>query len=168
MTSDQFKQTFLPYHEKMYALALRIMGTSMDAEDVVQDTFLKMWQKKEKLPLDGNLAGYCLTLTKRQCIDRLRRSHLKTIDSEPSESDIDNTEDIHLKIEARESYENAMQLVYSMPDNLKRVIILRDIEKMDYSDIAQCLGLTEINVRVTLSRARKLLKKLMINKGINI
>lgn len=140
----------------------------MDAEDVVQDTFLKMWQKREQLPVDGNLAGYCITLTKRQCIDKLRRNHLNLIEAEPSESDAENPEDIHLQMELRESYDNLMQLVHSLPDNMKRVFVMHDIEKMDYPDISSCLGLTEINIRVTLSRARKLLKDLMTKKGIRL
>lgn len=140
----------------------------MDAEDVVQDTFLKMWNIREQLPEDGNLAGYCITLTKRQCIDKLRRNHLNIVESEPSETDATNPEDIHLQMELKESYETLMQLVDSLPDNMKRVFVMRDIEKMDYSDIASCLGLTETNIRVTLSRARKIIKDLMTKKGIRL
>ena len=63
MDANQFKEQFLPYHAKLYRVAFRLMGNTQDAEDMVQEAYLKLWKKRDELPNDiQSMESYCITL----------------------------------------------------------------------------------------------------------
>ena len=73
MDANDFKRRFLPYHQKLYRTAFRLMGNAQDAEDMVQEVYLKLWKKREELPPDiRNTEAYCVTPTKNLCLDARR------------------------------------------------------------------------------------------------
>ena len=155
MTAEEFKQLFLPLRHILFRSAFRIVGTTQDAEDILQEVWLKLWQKRDTIPKDGNLTGFCVTLTRNQCVDFLRRQHLKTVDDEPAEHDAVQERSAQDEMEGNETRSSLMRIIDRLPEVQKRVIMMRDIEGLDYPDIVQATGLTEVNVRVSLSRARK-------------
>ena len=147
MTVSEFKSTYLPFQRKMFSTAYRLLGNSQDAEDLVQDVFLKLWQKRDTLPTDGNPAGFCITLTRNQ--------HLQIVEHEPQESDAPKSGSGEDELISAESTSTLMNLIARLPERQRIVMVMRDVEGLDYADIAASTGLTEVNVRVTLSRARK-------------
>ena len=155
MTPQEFKSTYLPFQRKMFSTAYRLLCNSQDAEDLVQDVFLKLWQKRDTLPTDGNPAGFCITLTRNLCVDRLRRQHLQIVEHEPQESDAPKSGSGEDELISAESTSTLMNLIARLPERQRIVMVMRDVEGLDYADIAASTGLTEVNVRVTLSRARK-------------
>lgn len=159
MTAEEFKRLFLPLRNVLFRSAFRIVGSGQDAEDILQEVYLKLWQKGDTIPKDGNLSGYCVTLTRNQCIDYLRRQHLQLVDDEPSEHDAVEERNVEAEMETDETRSNLMRLISRLPESQKRVVVLRDIEGLDYPDIARTTGMTEVNVRVALSRARKFLRE---------
>ena len=74
MDTAEFKQQFLPYHRKLYRVAFRLTGNPQDAEDMVQEAYLKLWNKRDELADVLNTEAYCVTLIKNLCYDVLRRS----------------------------------------------------------------------------------------------
>ena len=74
MDAAEFKQQFLPYHRKLYRVAFRLTGNPQDAEDMVQEAYLKLWNKRDELADVLNTEAYCVTLIKNLCYDVLRRS----------------------------------------------------------------------------------------------
>ena len=99
MDANDFKRKFLPYHSKLYRVAFRIMGNEQDAEDMVQETYLKLWKKREELPPDiGNMEAYCVTLTKNVCYDAIRASHIEEDNRQPEELSIIQESDLFREI----------------------------------------------------------------------
>ncbi len=74
MDTAEFKQQFLPYHRKLYRVAFRLTGNPQEAEDMVQEAYLKLWNKRDELAGVLNTEAYCVTLVKNLCYDALRRS----------------------------------------------------------------------------------------------
>ena len=74
MDAAEFKQHFLPYHRKLYRVAFRLTGNPQNAEDMVQEAYLKLWNKRDELADVLNTEAYCVTLIKNLCYDVLRRS----------------------------------------------------------------------------------------------
>lgn len=74
MDAISFKRRFLPYHAKLCRIACRYMDCSEDVEDVVQDLYLKLWQKREKLDTVENDEAFCVTLLKNLCLDCLKQA----------------------------------------------------------------------------------------------
>ena len=61
MDANDFKRKFLPYHRKLYRAAFHLMGNAQDAEDMVQEAYLKLWKRRDELPTDiANLEAYCV------------------------------------------------------------------------------------------------------------
>ena len=68
MTHQEFKARFLPCHKKMYYIAFRYLGNEYDAEDMVQNTYLKLWEKRESLENIENNEAYAITTIKHLCL----------------------------------------------------------------------------------------------------
>ncbi len=158
MTAAEFKQRFLPYSKKLYRLAFRIMGNEQDAEDMVQDTFLKLWKKRDELPELENVEAYCTTLLKNTCFDAIR-ARRPDVDNPPEELNIAEerlTSDI---VEQRDEVNTVKHLIGMLPESQRQIIQMKDIEDYSFEEIEQRTGLTMVNIRVTLSRARKKIRE---------
>ena len=79
MDAAEFKQQFLPYHRKLYRTAFRLTENPQEAEDMVQEAYLKLWNKRDELAGVLNTEAYCVTLVKNLCYDALRRSRLSGV-----------------------------------------------------------------------------------------
>ena len=64
MDAESFKKEFLPYHRKLYRVAYRLLENSADAEDIVQEAYLKLWDKREGLTVISNPEAFSVTLVK--------------------------------------------------------------------------------------------------------
>ena len=67
MDAESFKKEFLPYHRKLYCVAYRLLENSADAEDIVQEAYLKLWDKREGLTVISNPEAFSVTLVKNIC-----------------------------------------------------------------------------------------------------
>ena len=75
MDVETFTREIIPYKNKLYRIALRIVGTNAEAEDVVQEVFIKLWKKKDELHQLANKEAWCVTMTKNLSIDKTRSKH---------------------------------------------------------------------------------------------
>ena len=160
MTADEFKTVFLPCHQQLYRVAFRLTGNREDAEDVVQETYLKIWNSRDRLGQLDNPAAFCMTTLKNLFVDFLRRKHgdrgsgINADDvTVPADIDIGN------QIEQRDSVNIVTQLIEQLPDNQRDVIRMRDIADLPFEEIEAATGLSPGNIRTLLSRARKKIKE---------
>lgn len=72
MTAEDFKCRFLPLHPKLYRIAFALVGNADDAEDILQETYSKLWMKREELEAVRNPEAFCVTWVKNCCLDYLR------------------------------------------------------------------------------------------------
>ncbi len=165
MTCEEFKQRFMPLSRKIYCVAFSLTCNAQEAEDAVQDTYLKLWAKRDSLPDVSNAEAYCVTLAKCVCYDRLRSRHIATCDAKPEYRLIPDDCDIGADIERKERAANIMHGIAKLPEKQRLVLVMRDIDGMEYDEICRATGLNETNVRVTLSRARKTLRELFNTSG---
>ena len=155
MDAAEFKQQFLPYHRKLYRVAFRLTGNPQDAEDMVQEAYLKLWNKRDELADVLNTEAYCVTLIKNLCYDVLRRSQPDEDGRPPEELNLPMDTNIAREIEQRDEVNQVKRLIGRLPEQQKRVILLRDVNDCSFEEIEQATGLNAINIRVLLSRARK-------------
>ena len=158
MDASEFKRTFLPLSRRMYWAAWRLTENKEEAEDLVQDVFLRLWMQRDTLPEVQNAEAYCVKLIQRRFLD-LRRSHHSEASLPQDISLLPSGEDLHREAELRDHAEQARRLIDALPENQRQVIILRDIEDKPYDDIAQETGLTQVNVRALISRARRTIRE---------
>ena len=160
MDANDFKRRFLPYHQKLYRVAFRLMGNAQDAEDMVQETYLKLWKRREELPPDiGNMEAYCVTLTKNLCYDALRAAHIEEEERTPEELNIAQDSDLFREVAARDEVNQVKRIIETLPRQQRQVILMRDVNDCSMQEIEQATGLSAINIRVLLSRTRKKIRE---------
>lgn len=159
MDAADFKQQFLPCHPKLYRAAFRLMGNAQDAEDMVQEAYLKLWNKRNELTDVLNVEAYCITLIKNLCYDALRRSQPDEDGRPPEELNLTTDTNIAHEVEQKDEVNQVRRLIGQLPQQQKRVILLRDVNDCSFEEIEQATGLNAINIRVLLSRARKKIRE---------
>ncbi|MDR3140393.1 MAG: RNA polymerase sigma factor [Tannerellaceae bacterium] len=159
MDAESFKRQFLPCHPRLYRIAYALTGNSLDAEDILQDAYCKLWNKREELVHINNTEAFCTTLVKNLCFDLLRSSR-KNIQEEGLEN-LPLSIGISPETEAIEQDESKQiqRLIDKLPEKQQQVIRLSAINDCSLEEIEEITGLSAVNVRVLLSRARKTVKE---------
>ena len=161
MDASEFKATWLPLENAFYRVAFYILEDAADAEDAVQDLYIRLWTSREKLDGIRQPKAYGLTMLRNICLDRLR--HDKVARSESLKTVEFRIGDDYSALAARETIRAVEKAIEKLPDNQQKVLRMRIFEDMDYEDIASATGLSEGSLRVMLSAARKTLRKLLDN-----
>ncbi len=159
MTAEEFKKQYLPYQQKLYRLALRMLENRDDAEDIVQEVYAKLWNKRNELVHVENKEAYSVTLLKNLCIDhiRLRGKRMK----QASENiEVSETRTLFEQISAKSDLELAKRLLALLPEQQQRILSLRHACGCTNEEIEKITGLSSVNVRVALSRGRSKLREL--------
>ena len=159
MPASLFKQLLLPLYPRLQRVALRLLGNAEDAEDMVQEVYMKLWNKRDALPDVKDVEAYCVTLTKNMCIDRLRMAEMEKADVDEVPIMLAATDDVEAQVERRDAVEQVKQIIETLPEHQQQVITLRDMEDCSFEEIVEQTGLTAVNIRMLLSRARKTIRE---------
>lgn len=156
MEEISFRNDVLPLKNKLYRLALRITLDTAEAEDVVQETFVRVWNKREEMADLRSVEAFCLTVCRNLALDKAESkvSHHDSI--EDVGGNISDTASTPFEVLANdERLQTVHRLFNQLPEGQRTVMQLRDIEGYSYKEIAAVLGWSEDQVKVTLFRARR-------------
>uniref|UniRef100_UPI0032173DC0 RNA polymerase sigma factor n=1 Tax=uncultured Draconibacterium sp. TaxID=1573823 RepID=UPI0032173DC0 len=169
MVARDFKTSVLPVSKKLLRFATHFLKDEDLARDVIQDVFLKLWQKRESLSEIENIEAFAMRMTRNRCLDVIRANKTIPIDEETDRKLKEKTIDVHSKVELSESANQIKRLVEKLPDLQRTVMQLRDLEQLSYDEIAEATDLKINAIRVNLSRARKKVRDefLKLNKDGN-
>lgn len=162
MTQKEFLDRVLPFKDKVYRLAKRLLVSRDEAEDATQELYLKLWKNKESLESYQNMEAFAMTMTKNYCLDQLkskRASNLTLV-----HSNYENPDSLQKTIEAKDEVGLMLQLIDELPEKQRLIIQLRDVENYDFDEIGEILEMEQTAIRVALSRARKTLREKFIKK----
>ena len=160
MDVESFKRLFLPLHPKLFRIAYALVENKFDAEDILQDAYYKLWSRRNELTDVQNPEAFCVTLVKNLCIDFLRSPRVRRHNEEITEVvtfSPDSSPDE--KLEMKDKVQQVRHLVSRLPENQRQVLRLRGIEDCSMDEIEQITGLSAVNIRVLLSRARKIIRE---------
>lgn len=163
MDSTTFKHKYMPYHQKMFRIAYHLTGDDSDAQDLVQEAYIKMWNKRNELSVVDNEEAYCITLLRNLCFDFLRNKKYYTIDVNNEVQIVDNCHIVE-HYEEKEKLNCIEKIINQLPLQQQQVIRLRHFDEYSSEEIEQIMNLSSVNVRVLLSRARKRIKELFNNQ----
>ncbi|MBK5721722.1 RNA polymerase sigma factor [Dysgonomonas sp. Marseille-P4677] len=157
MDAETFKKVFLPYHQKLYRIAYRIVQDSANAEDIVQETFIKLWNKRHEMYTIDNTEAFAIIILRNTSLDFLRKT--KNDCHTDYDANIPETESLSKRIELQDEAEQIKILINNLPDQQRQVMMMKHWD--DYSDeeIEQATGISPGNIRVILSRARKTIRE---------
>jgi len=144
----------------LFRLALRITLNREEAEDVVQDTLIRIWNKRDDWAELDSLEAYSLTVCRNISIDRVRRAAHGGASIEERDIDTADTASDPLELmELKDRMQTVKKIVDSLPEKHRSCMQLRDFEGKPYREIAQILGLTEEQVKINIFRARRTVKQ---------
>ncbi|MDO5523297.1 MAG: RNA polymerase sigma factor [Bacteroidia bacterium] len=167
MSHDKFHRIILPLKDKLFRLAWSIVRNSAEAEDIVQDVFLKVWTKNGEWNEIENLEAYCYRSIKNLAFDRIESQSVRKTESiapEPGDGIFTDNATPLAKLIETERNTLLYTCIDELPENQKMVFQLREIEGMSYREIAEALSINEDLVRVNLFRARNKMKELLLGK----
>ncbi|KOY52808.1 RNA polymerase sigma factor [Polaribacter dokdonensis] len=163
MNQSDFLEVVLPFKDKVFRLAKRLLVSREEAEDATQELIFKLWKNKSKIGNYKNVEAFAMTMTKNYCYDRLKSkqaSNLTLVHSNYKEKETS----LDKKLEYQDSVNQVHQLIEKLPENQKIIIQLRDVEQYDFEEICKMVDMKPTAVRVALSRARKTIREELIKK----
>ena len=154
MTAAAFHTVWIPLQERFYRIAFYILEDSADAEDAVQDLYMKLWSLRDSLDIVKEPAAYGSLLMKNLCIDRIRRRrpHEQLTETVLEKAPPDD------ELDRRESLQLVSMAIEKLPPGQQKLLRLRVLQGLSYEEISQKTGLSSLNIRVQVSQARKKLK----------
>jgi RNA polymerase sigma-70 factor (ECF subfamily) len=178
MAGDQqaWRQLVVSQHRRIYAICYRFTGSSSDAEDLTQDVFLKLYRNLPSFDMQkGSFQTWITTLARNLLVDHFRRTRLEratdSLDSASSNDDDggmtmgDRLADPRPSQEAHASglelKARIQQALAQLSPELREAVVFRDLEDMDYKEIAQVLRIPEGTVKSRISRGRGELARLL-------
>ncbi len=150
MTQKEYNNCVASFSDGVYRFILKNIQNEDDAKDIVQDVFLKMWEKIEQINYE-TAKSYLFTAAYRTMLDKIKK--LKPLSTETTKYIEPNHQNQYS--DAGEIINNALNL---LPEKQKAAITLRDYEGYNYNEIGEILNLNEAQVKITIFRARKTLK----------
>jgi len=160
MESRDFIKQVMPIKDKLFRFARRFTGQTEEAEDIVQEVFIRLWSRKERLKEYRSIEALAMITTKNLCLDRIKAKrypvepiddHRRFLENLPADQKPDFSEEIF----------RVKQAMKSLPEQQQMIIHLRDIEGYDFESIAEIMNMNENAIRVNLSRARKKIRELI-------
>jgi RNA polymerase sigma-70 factor (ECF subfamily) len=156
-----FHTDILPLKNELYRLALRITMNAADAEDVVQETMMKVWNRRDQWDQIESIEAFCLTICRNLSLDKVRRmdNQAQTLDAayDPKDQGVaSNPEEQAIQ---SDRVQLVRQMISQLPEKQRSCMQLRDMEGKSYKDIATVLDITEEQVKVNIFRARQTIRE---------
>lgn len=157
MDSEQYNQ-FLSSQRKLYRFALSLTKDVNDADDIYQESLMKLWQLKEEWANWQNFEAYAMRMVRNTFLNYYKKNSsqihvaLEQITEQPEPNDMDKEmvmTDLRMRFNA---------LISKLPEVQRNILYLREIEEMEYKEIGEVLDITEVQVKVYLFRGRQYLK----------
>jgi RNA polymerase sigma-70 factor (ECF subfamily) len=158
MTREKLNDLVREMSRRLYSIAFRMLMNKEEAEDAVQEIFIKLWNMGEQLDKYRSPGALATTMIKNHCIDLLRKRRNTGISSDEKEIPGLFSESPQDLIENRESGEIMENLIEKLPEMYRKIVILKEIEGLDYNEIAEQTNQNINTLRVNLSRARVILR----------
>jgi len=157
-----FQNDILPLKDKLFRVALRITMQREEAEDVVQETMIKLWNQREKLHEIDSLEAYAITITRNLALDHQRKAANNVLSIDGGTAIPEHSINPYDSIYAQEGLRNINRLMGELPEKQRTCMQLRDFEGKNYREIAEILSITEDQVKVNIFRARKYIKEHLV------
>ncbi len=165
MSLETFKTQVLPIKNKLYRFALSMVKSEPEAQDIVQEVLIRVWNRRKDLGQLDNLEAWCMRITRNLSLDKLKSKHMSKTSGMEEGFDVSQNNEMtpYRSAEMKDTMKNITGLISSLPEKQKQVIHLRDIEGYSYKEISEVLEIDMNQVKVNLFRARKTLKENLLN-----
>ncbi|MDR1119515.1 MAG: sigma-70 family RNA polymerase sigma factor [Dysgonamonadaceae bacterium] len=163
MDKTSFNQLMTHLRPKLYRFALAFVGRTDEAEDVVQEIGIKLWERRGELDALRSVEAYAMSAVRNRCLDYARSPHSRT-DEWIEAHDAAHEQTPYKSVEQSDMAAFVRRLIDRLPEQQQMVIRLRDIEGYELEEIAEILGMNGGTVRTSLSRARQKIREELLKQ----
>lgn len=165
MSLEAFKIRVLPVKNKLYRFALSFLKNEEEAQDVVQEVLIKVWDKRDEMNQLENMEAWCMRITRNLSLDKLKSKHKKYTDPINEGFDISGGDagTPYRTTEMSDTMNSIGLFIKALPEKQRQVIQLRDVEGYSYKEISDIMEIDMNQVKVNLFRARKAIKENLLN-----
>jgi RNA polymerase sigma-70 factor (ECF subfamily) len=159
------------YNQRLYRVARAILHSDVEAEDVMQDAYVRAYQHLEQYSGRAPFGAWLTKIAVNEALARLRsRGRIQELEAMFNGQDdapvlMSNMKSPEQQVSSRETNQLLEEAILALPGTYRAVLMMRDVEEMTTADTAAALELTEENVKVRLHRARALLRKELFNRA---
>jgi RNA polymerase sigma-70 factor, ECF subfamily len=159
MDAECFKRQYLPYRQKLYRIACILLVNREDAEDIVQEAYYKLWCKRDELAEIREPEAFCVVMVRNLCLDFLKSA--RNVVKKEDVSVLANASDVSAleEMEVMDTTRQLELLMAQLPEKQRDVLKLRHLCDCSMEEMEQITGLSNVHIRVLLSRARKTLRE---------
>lgn len=166
MKELSFRNDVLPLKDRLFRLAMRITLVREDAEDMVQETLIRLWKSMQEGTQIDNLEAFALTVCRNLCLDYMARREQQNVAFDEELHDRpDATRSPYDDIVRSEQSARLNALINTLPEKQRTAMQLRDIEGRTYREIADIMQISESDVKVNIFRARRAVREQLQRKG---
>lgn len=160
MKNISFRNDVLPLKDALYRLALRITLSHEEAQDIVQDTLIKVWDRRESWNEIESIEAFSITICRNLALDRIKKHDNLNDSLEERQTESPDTSSTPFEDTLQQDrIELVRNLVNALPEKQRSCMQLRDFEGKPYKEIAKILGISEEQVKVNIFRARQTVKE---------
>ncbi|MBO9154339.1 RNA polymerase sigma factor [Chitinophaga sp. GCM10012297] len=164
MSSESFISLIMPFREKLYRFALRLLGNEEDAKDIIQDAFVKVWNNKDKMGELQNLEAWCMRITRNLALDKIKSRKYRVTDDLERAGEVPAAHHSpHQSAEKSDLMRRVHGAIRGLPEKYRTILQLRDIDGLSYQEIGEVLEIELGEVKVNLHRARKQVREQLQN-----
>ena len=159
MNAQEFKQRFMPHYRLLYRVAYHLTATAQDAEDLLQDLYLKLWQKRDSLTDEAMKESYLVAMMRNLYLDQHRLKHIDTSAELKEESSPPDERSLDHQIDSQDELQQMEGLISELPDRDAKIIQMHLVEERSYEEIEHDTGLSQGNIRIIVMRTKKKLQQ---------
>ncbi|MDI9256656.1 RNA polymerase sigma factor [Flavobacterium sedimenticola] len=158
MNQKEFMQLVNPFKDKVFRVAKRLLVSTEEAEDATQEVLVKLWNRNETLGEYKSVEAVAMTMTKNYCLDQLKSKRAGNL-TIVHNNFTDREAGLHKQAEDRDTWQWVERIMNDLPEQQRLIVQMRDVEEMEFEEIAEILEMTEQAIRTALSRARKTIRE---------
>ena len=159
MDAQEFKQRFMPHYRLLYRVAYHLTVNAQDAEDLLQEIYLKLWQKRDSLTDEAMKESYLVAMMRNLFLDQRRIKRLDTSAELNEESSPPDERSLDRQIDSKDELQQMEGLISELPERDAKIIQMHLVENRSYEEIEQDTGLSQGNIRIIVMRTKQKLKQ---------
>ena len=167
-----FRKLYDDYHQKVYSTAITMLGNAEDAEDVVQEVFMKIYRKVSNFDGRSKIGTWIYRIAVNVCIDHVRRNKVQRTKTLSVEEELlinlqEKGNEVEKSVTSAEVNKITRNAITRLSPKLRTVVVLRDLQGLAHAEIADILGCSKGTVSSRLNRGRLKLRSLLKSQGLN-
>lgn len=159
MDVQEFKQRFMPHYKLLYRVAYYLTGNAQDAEDLLQDMYLRLWQKRDDLKEKADTQAYLVTMMKNLFIDQRRHKRIDTSEDIEAHASPPDERSLDELIDSRDEVKQVEGLIQQLSERDAKIIQMHLMEDRSYEEIESDTGLSQGNIRIIVMRTKQKLRQ---------